>query len=218
MTGNRTERETAHSFTEVTARKILERAAEIDTQDSASVPVETLREVAREAGIDEGAFATALREAQSEAASADTQISTSADPKRQTQGRARVDWLIRNVGTAAGFFAVLAVLDRAAPGVDGGWLMGKVVQILASVIGVGLGLRLRSRVVVFALLAVLIAQLAELSVQSLFGIGAVQGGPTKWAVLIAATAGLGVGVLWSSQTRLARWLRLDRDGKYDGAG
>jgi hypothetical protein len=53
---------TPQNFTDDKAKKILQRAAEIDRVRSESVSVDTLREAAREAGIAESSFDAAVSE------------------------------------------------------------------------------------------------------------------------------------------------------------
>jgi hypothetical protein len=93
------------SIPERQARAILERAAEIDRRAAEVVPVETLRAAAREAGIAESAFATALAE-------------HSREGERERTVRARRRLLVgafAGVGAAGVLLVGLALLTRLFP-------------------------------------------------------------------------------------------------------
>jgi hypothetical protein len=177
---------------EETAHRILARAVELDAAHASDVPLVRLREIAREAGIGGRAFELALQEFQSSAVASDTE-----EPR--TGGRhsvwSRVEPFVRNAGAFAAAMAIIGTANRAALSLGSGWQLEHATSILANILGVGVALRLRGRVAAFVLAVTAIAQLAEYPMHLMFGIGTVQGGATKWALIIAAALGLGVGAL-----------------------
>ena len=174
---------------EETAHRILARAVELDVAQASDIPLARLREIAREAGIGRRAFEQAFRELQSPV------ISPLADVQRQAGSEVwlRVEPFARNVGAFAAAMVIIGAMSRAAGSLGSGWPLEHAASILGNILGVGLSLRLRARVTAFVLAVTAIAQLAEYPMHLMFGIGTVQGGATKWALIIASALGLGLG-------------------------
>ena len=176
---------------EETAHRILARAVELDAAQASDISLARLREVAREAGIGGRAFEQAFREFQP------TVIAPVADVQREEGSKVwpRVEPFVRNVGAFAAAMVIIGTMDRAAGILGSGWPLEHAASILGNILGVGLSLRLRGRVTAFVLAVTAIAQLAEYAMHLMFGIGTVQGGATKWALIIASALGLGLGAL-----------------------
>ena len=174
---------------EETAHRILARAVELDAAQASDIPLARLREIAREAGIGGRAFEQALHELQSTVAAPVTERQI----KEDSRVWSRVEPFVRNAGAFAAAMAIIGTMSRAAVSLGAGWPLEHAVSIFANILGVGLALRLRGRVTAFVLAVTAIAQLAEYPTHLVFGIGTVQGGPTKWALITASALGLGFG-------------------------
>lgn len=177
---------------EETAHRILARAVELDAAHASDVPLARLREIAREAGIGGRAFDLALREFQSSVVASDRKEPGTSG---SVSAWSRVEPVVRNAGALAAAMAIIGMVNRGAASFGSGWPLEHAASILANLVGVGLALRLRGRVAAFVLAVTAIAQLAEYPMHLMFGIGTVQGGATKWALIIAAALGLGVGAV-----------------------
>jgi hypothetical protein len=175
---------------EETAHRILARAVELDAAHTSDIPLATLREIAREAGIGARAFESAVREFQS-ASSSRTGLETAGDEFRWT----RVGPILRNVGAFVVGMGIIRAANSIAVPLGAGWPVEHAVAILANILGVGVALKFRARATAFVLAVTAIAQLAEYPMHLQFGIDTVQGGPTKFALIIASALGLGFGVL-----------------------
>ncbi len=176
-------------LSEQVAHDVLARAAVLDAHDAASVSVARLREIAREAGIVESAFDRAIAEVGVRAPS--TRIS---GESRTLTSRV---WpgLVTNAVAFAAFWALLGLMTRIASSLGAPWQLHHGAMIAANLIGVGVAMRLRARVTSALLAVTAAAQFAEYPIQLLFGIDKVQGGGTKWALLLAGAVGLGFGAL-----------------------
>jgi hypothetical protein len=69
------------------------------------------------------------------------------------------------------------------------------VLIAANVLGLGIALRLRGRVTAVVLGVTAAAQLAQYPIHLVFGIDTVQGGATKWALMLTGLLGIAVGTV-----------------------
>ena len=176
---------------EETAHRVLARAVELDAAQASDIPVARLREIAREAGIADRALEQALLELQSPVAVPIAQLQSNEGPTVW----ARLEPFVRNAGAFAAGMAIIGTLSRAAVSIGSGWPLEQGAAILGNILGVGLALRLRGRVTAFVLAVTAIAQLAEYPMHLMFGIETVQGGPTKWALILAAALGLGFGAV-----------------------
>jgi hypothetical protein len=77
----------------------------------------------------------------------------------------------------------------------GGWPATEVGQLLASVLGVAMALRVRAPVVAYFLAAMIAFSASELAIHLVYGIRAAQGAPTHFAVLSAGVLGVALGAL-----------------------
>jgi hypothetical protein len=96
-------------------------------------------------------------------------------------------------------FAFVQFGERAL----GGWPASEVGQFLACVLGVGIALRLRAPVVAYFLAAMAAFSASELAVHLSYGIGAVQGAPTHFAVMGSGILGVALGALLLMRRRRA---------------
>jgi len=207
----RLDRPDAPTFlSEDAAHRLLARAVELDSRHASDVPLSKLREIAREAGISNRAFDLALEEIRVSPSPsvADVQVAS-----EQTGRWSRWQPLIRNVGSFAAAMILIGTVNRFTNAVGTTWPMQHAVSILANVLGAGLALRLRGRVAAFVLGVTAIAQLAEYPMHLVFGIATVQGGPTKWALILAATLGLGAGVLSRKREQMRSGLATATDAR-----
>ena len=178
-------------LSEETAHRVLARAVELDARQASDVPLLKLREIAKEAGISERALDEAFRELRS----------TTSDlvPVKQEAGYKSLFMrglpLLRNAVSLAVALPLVGTVSRLAQGIGAEWPLQHALAILATIAGAGIAHRLRGHVAAFVLAVVAIAQLAEWPMHLYFGIQTVQGGPTKFALLLAAGLGLGIGVL-----------------------
>lgn len=183
-------------LSEELAHRVLARAVELDVLQRSGTTVERLREVSRELGIADDVLDAAL---------AETRLAAPAAP-RSTVGR----WLDRLRGTtpkqslseqvlanlAAGvsFWALLSVLDVAASGLSDTWQVSQGLTLTATIVSVFVALRLRARPLTYVLGTAAVAQVAEYVMHLAYGISAVQGAPTHFAILLASA--MGVGATW----------------------
>ena len=178
-------------LSEETAHRVLARAVELDARHASDVPIAKLREIAREAGIGERAFELALLE-----------IGTSVPvvASEEEEHGSGVRWwsrfapVLRNAGAFAATMVMIGTAGRLVSPLGAGWQLEHAVAILANIVGVGISLRVRAKLTAFVLAITAAAQLAEYPMHLVFGIGTVQGGATKWALILAAALGLGFGI------------------------
>lgn len=197
-------------LSEDAAHRFLARAVELDSRHASDVPLSKLREIAREAGISDRAFELALEEIRvsPSLSAADVQGAS------EQSGRwSRWQPVIRNVGSFAAAMVLIGTVNRFTNALGATWPVGHAASILANVLGAGLALRLRGRMAAFVLGVTAIAQLAEYPMHLVFGIATVQGGPTKWALILAATLGLGAGVLSRRREQMRSGLPTVSDAK-----
>lgn len=180
-----------------TARRILARAIDLEhAVDSGTMTVMQLRELAQEAGISPQAFEAALREAESgsEAHAPAASINQSwlaavwaRLNKRVDREVSRSDLLTVSVAAALLVWIITFVLTRFARAE--GWQAMEVTIFVSMLAGAGLARRLGARLVAVGILGLAAFQAAEFAMHTLYGIEAVQGGPTHWAVMIAGVLG-----------------------------
>jgi hypothetical protein len=85
-------------------------------------------------------------------------------------------------------------LIRFAERVLHGWPSSELMQTAALAVGVLVALRMRARVAALLMAGFLAFSLAELALHSIYGIRAVQGAPTHFAVMTAGAIGVALGV------------------------
>ncbi len=172
---------------ENSARRVLKRAIEIDSRWGTQTAVTQLREAAEQAGISTAAFDAALAE---------------------ERGRKHVldfapsgvwTFVTRNVVSFAAFWALTSFVSRVNWSLGLGWQASHALLLGANLVGVGIAVRLRGRLTAAVLAVTAAAQLAEYPIHLLYGIGAVQGSPTKWALMLAGLGGLGFGLLLANK-------------------
>lgn len=193
------------SLSEDVAHRVLARAVELDARNASEVPLTKLREIAQEAGISELALEQALREI---TAPVD---GTAAGQKHDTRllASSRFTPVVTNLGSFAAAMVIIGAANRMASGFGAGWPVEHAVAILANIVGVGLSLRFRAKLSAFVLGVTAVAQLAEYPMHLMFGIQTVQGGATKWALMLAAGLGISLGILSRKASR--RWFAPTRD-------
>jgi hypothetical protein len=179
------------SLSEDTAHRVLARAVELDARHASEVPLKKLREIAQEADISERALDQALREINGPG------IDTAAGVEPDTRLLSSSDFapLLRNLGSFAAALVIISAASRMASAFGAGWPVEHAIAIVANVLGVGLSLRFRAKLSAFMLAVTAVAQLAEYPMHLMFGIQTVQGGATKWALIVAAGLGISLGVL-----------------------
>ena len=88
-------------------------------------------------------------------------------------------------------FAFVQLGERAL----GGWPASELGQLVASVLGVAIALRLRAPVIAYFLAAMTAFSVSEVVIHLYFGIRAAQGAPTHFAVMGAGVVGVALGAL-----------------------
>lgn len=196
-------------LSEAAAHRLLERAVELDARRPSLLSVAELREVAREAGITAEAFDEALGE---------FHALSQPDARLEKRGGLILKLWRRWSGTSAPppswyhavgrnavalgvFFAAMIAADRALDTLGLDWPARHAADIVGNLLGVGLALRFRARVAAVTLGVVAIMRLAEYPMHLLFGIQTVQGGPTKWALMLAGLLGIALGVVLTRTRR-----------------
>lgn len=181
------------------AHRLLARAVELDATRGTELTIAQLREAAREAGISNVAFDSALKEWQSAEF-------TSVPPRPVPSGirawfRVHVAAVeaavkgapVRNIAALVAFCGVLMLLvsfDRAA---DVHWLVRKATDPVALAVGAIIALRLRARPIGFLLAGLAISQGAEFVMDVALGVPSVQGFGSHLALMIAGVAGVLLG-------------------------
>jgi hypothetical protein len=196
------------ALSEDAAHRLLARAVELDARRASDVSIAQLRDIALEAGIAPAAFDDALAEIRGLSAT----VVSPADPGllrrtwRRWQGVGSAPpapaepmslWtaLTTNVVAFAAFYAVLTAVMRLSRPLDLGWPAQVALMIAVNLFGVGVALRLRARVTTLVLGVTAAAQLAGYVMHLVFGIKTVQGGPTHWALMLAALLGIAFGAV-----------------------
>ncbi len=196
------EAETAR-LSEDAAERLLLRAIELDHSRSSETTVNELRDIAREAGISVHAFDAAFREFQMQAPATEA-----ASPPTKPEGffgrlRNRMrghanpstigDIVVSNAIAATLFWVSMFLLMPIAQ--PFGWQAVDGTMLVGCILGLGLARRLHARLVELGLMGQVAFLAAELAMHLLYGIRAVQGGPTHFAVMIAGT--LGATIAWA---------------------
>ena len=181
-----------------TAHRLVARAIELDQSSDLGLAVHELREAAREVGISVHAFDAALRELPVSPPSADaTQRIPPGNIVRRLWTRMRGrqpgrpnagDAVVSNAIAAALSWVLILLFTRTLMGL--GWQGMEGGILLGCVLGVGIARKLRARVLELGLMGMVAFQAAELAMHLLFGIRAVQSGPTHFAVMIAGILGV----------------------------
>lgn len=182
----------ADSIPEDVAHRILARAAEIESREAPSIPLARLREVALEAGIAPAALDQAIDE-----------ITT---PRRPGIFRRGLYWVVNRLSNASplppltaltinivafcSFWVLISLSARLAAALQGGWVVSNGLMIVATLIGLGMAVRVRARFTAVLLAITAAAILAEFPLQLIYGIAVVQGAATKWALMLAGGFGL----------------------------
>jgi hypothetical protein len=209
MSDRRDEPQPEMQLSDEVAQRLLARVIELDAQGHAATSVARLRDVTRELGIPDEIFDRALWELKSQrsatARQRDAELSSSVAQswwrrlQRPASGRTVAEEALVNVGVFAAFFGALGLASRFTRLVGGDWPLHAGLFVAINVAAVALARRYRARPVMYALAVTAIAQAVEYAMHLTFGIRAVQGGPTHWAVMVAtAVAMFGARLLRSS--------------------
>lgn len=111
-----------------------------------------------------------------------------------------------NVAALAIFWVVGFMLIQLAERVLGGWPATEIAQLVASVVGALIALRLGARIAAYFVAGMVAFTLAELAIHLVYGIRAAQGAPTHFAVMAAAMIGVSFGAfLVSYGHRIPTW-------------
>ena len=192
------------------AHRLLARAIELDHSREAQTLVADLRAVALEEGISAEAFDAAVKELGAPPIAGGDRIHHNQAQERGFFGRtwnrlrgpdraaATIgDAIVSNAIGAALFWICAFLLTRVTIGF--GWQAMEITILFACAVGIGIAHRLRARLVEIGLMGMVAFQAAELAMHLMYGIRAVQGAPTHFAVIIAGTLGAMIG--WVSQRR-----------------
>jgi hypothetical protein len=193
----------ALELSEDAAHRLLARAVELDAARGPTLTVAQLREVAREAGISAAAFDAAVRELGEGPHAPPRAAPWRTPPWRTPPWRALGHALARGALAVGGGLGLISVASRVTNAAGADWPVHHGAVIAANVLAVLLARRLGARAVavLFAVLAA--AQAGEYPMRLLFGRDAVQGGPTKWALVLASLLGIGFGALLRHRRRAA---------------
>lgn len=182
------------------AQRLLARVVELDAHGRPTTSVARLRDVTRDLGIPDETFDRALRELMAQQSA--TLRRSHADPSstatggwwrrllRPARGRTVAEEVLVNVGVAAGFFGALGFASRLARLVGGEWPLHASLFVIVNIAAVALARRYRARPVMYVLAVTAVSQAVEYAMHLTFGIRAVQGGPTHWAVMLAAAVAM----------------------------
>jgi hypothetical protein len=96
-------------------------------------------------------------------------------------------------------FALVQIGERLL----GGWPASEVAQLLSSVVGVAIGIRMRAPIMAYLLAAMAAFSASELWIHAYYGIRAVQGAPAHFAVLGSGIVGVALGALLMMASRHA---------------
>ena len=123
---------------------------------------------------------------------------------RHSSSRCRVTLSLgRHVVAFVTFWVIGFALVQFGERVLGGWPASEVGQFLACVLGVGISLRVRAPVVAYFLAAMAAFSASELAIHLSYGIRAVQGAPTHFAVMGSGILGVALGALLAMRSRRA---------------
>jgi len=99
----------------------------------------------------------------------------------------------RNALAGAIFWIVGLALVQLGERVLGGWPASEFGQLVTCVVGVGIALGLRARIMAYVLAAMAAFSASEITIHLYYGIRAAQGAPTHFAVLGAGLLGVMLG-------------------------
>lgn len=116
---------------------------------------------------------------------------------RPTTKRSRGESLLVNVGVLAGFLGALRLSSYLTHFLGGDWQLRAGLTVLINLLAVAVARRYRARPAMYLLAVTAVSQSVEYVMHLIFGIEAVQGGDTHWAVMCAAAVAL----------LSAKWLR-----------
>jgi hypothetical protein len=190
-------------LSEEDTHQLFARAVELDHAIDSGHTVAELRQIAQEVGIRSEAFDLALRELIA-AGSSPHAVEPASFFERmwrrlRSRRRSAIEAALANVLAATSFWLGLSLLARVGRGF--GWQGMDTTILISCILGVVVARSVRARVVEIALIGLTAFQAAELAMHLLFGIRAVQGGPTHFAVMIAGIVGAGAGWLAARSKR-----------------
>jgi hypothetical protein len=169
------------SLSEAQAQRLLARAAELDAQLGAPVPLERLRLAAHEAGLSAAAFDAALAELRA----------AGPDPVRESNNTwpriARYAAALVGAGTLVVGGAMILNDSNAD------WLVRKLFDPLALGLGAALAMRFRARPFAMVLGGLAVATGAEFLMDMRAGEPAIRGAAPHFALLIAGIGGVLLG-------------------------
>lgn len=181
------------------AQRLLARVVELDADRHIGTTVARLREVTRELGIPDATFERALEELRMLTAATPGTQEVRERPQsrwwwqrsiRSTTERSGGESLFVNGGVLAAFIAALGLSSYLSHFLGGDWQMRAGFTVLLNLLAVVVARRYRARPAMYLLAVTAVAQSVEYVMHLLFGIQAVQGGDTHWAVLAAAAVAL----------------------------
>ena len=212
------------ALSEDAAHRLLARAVELDARRASDVSIAQLRDIALEAGIAPAAFEDALAEIRGLSA---TGVGPAApgplrkiwrrwqglEPTASSPAQTTSLWtaLTTNAVAFATFYVVLGAVSRLSRPLDLGWAAHSAMTIAVNLLGIGVALRLRARVTAILLGVTAAHQLSGYVMHLIFGIETVQGGPTQFALMLAALLGIAFGA------GMTRWGRPPAHAMGDGA-
>lgn len=183
-------------LSEELAHRLLARAIELDLESRSGTTVEQLRDVARELGIADAAFESALSDVRRPVpAKPPGVVRRCLDHLRGTETRSWGDVVFVNAAAFATFWAALSFVSAATRGLELGWEGHAARLIAVNIGGLMLARHLRARLATFVLASTAIAQLAEFAIHLAYGNTSAQGAATHFAVLLAAALGVGATAL-----------------------
>ncbi len=187
------------------ARRLLDRAVELDAARDGEVTLPQLREVAQEAGVSLAAFETALAEMRQ--ASIHTPAQSIA-PVGGLSARIR-SWLglnvpltasaslhesvVRNLIAVATYFGILTILVVMGRVANVDWLVRKAIDPVAMLLGAAAAARFRARPASILFAGLAISQGAEFFMDAEMGAPSVHGFGSHLALMIAGVAGVLLG-------------------------
>ncbi len=176
--------EPPRQLTDLVAHRLLSRAAELDARHDRDLSLSELRAIALEAGIAPEAFDRAVIElAQAPAAG----------PQTNDDFWHRALQHFKVIGA---FVITLMLLSRLSQGLDLGWQVRELVDVLALSVGAVTAHRLRSRLPKLAFIGLGAGTLVQWLVHLAFGLNTVQGAAAHWAILgTGLVAALGVSAV-----------------------
>ena len=109
--------------------------------------------------------------------------------------------VVMNVFAFVVFWLIGFALIQFAERLLNGWPASGLMEVAAHAVGVAIALRFRARITTLLLAGSLALTCSELALHSVYGIRAVQGAPTHFAVMAAGILGVGLGVFLAPYVR-----------------